>query len=95
MLFVIYALDAPDAPPKRAAHYPAHHAFLDKTANWDVAIVMSGPLTQDDGQTPIGSLMVIDAPNRDAAEAFHHADPFHAAGVWAKTTITAFHKKRG
>jgi hypothetical protein len=49
---------------------------------------MSGPLVDDDGQTMIGSLFLVEAPARDEVESFHHADPFLAAGIWEQVTIT-------
>jgi uncharacterized protein YciI len=58
-------------------------------------MVMSGPLVSDDGKTMIGSLMILEAPDRAAIEAFHRADPFHAAGIWEKVNITAFVKRQG
>jgi uncharacterized protein YciI len=95
LLFVIHALDKPDGSVRRQKAYPAHHAFLADAAKWGISIVMSGPLTADDGTTPIGSHFVIEAPDRKAADAFHHADPFFMADVWEKATITAFIKKKG
>ena len=74
MLFVIHAIDADDAAEKRVAHYPAHFAFLDEAEKHGAKIVMSGPLTQDDEKTPVGSLLVIEAADHAAAERFHHAE---------------------
>ena len=56
---------------------------------------MSGPLVADDGQTMIGSLFLIEAPSRAEVEAFNHADPFAAAGIWDKPSITAFLRRQG
>ncbi len=95
MLFVIHALDRPNALPTRLQNYDAHKAFLSDTSRFGVTIVMSGPLTADDGQTMIGSLFLIEAPGRAEVEAFHHADPFFTAGIWDKTSITAFLRRQG
>ena len=95
MLFVIHGFDKADGAAKRKENYPAHGAHLAGAAKWGVKIVMSGPLTKDDGATPIGSHIVVEAPDRKAAEAFHHADPFYAADVWESTSVTAFLKKNG
>jgi uncharacterized protein YciI len=56
---------------------------------------LSGPLVADDGKTMIGSLMIVEAPDRATVEAFNRADPFHAAGLWEKVNITAFVKRQG
>lgn len=95
MLFVIHALDHAGALSVRQANYDAHKAFLSDTSAFGVRIVMSGPLVADDGETMIGSLFLIEAPDRAAVEAFHHADPFFAAGIWEKGSITAFLRRQG
>lgn len=95
MLFVIHCLDKDDGLPVRMAHYPAHRAFLEDAEKYGVRIVTSGPLVKDDGTTPIGSLIIVDAKDRAGAEGFNRADPFHAAQLWRNISITAFDKKRG
>jgi uncharacterized protein YciI len=95
MLFAIHAVDHVGALDKRLSHYEAHKAFLSDTSTYDVTIVMSGPLTADDGQTMIGSLFLVEAADRAAVERFHHADPFFAAGIWQTVTITGFLRRQG
>ena len=56
MLFVIHAVDKPGALDTRLLNYDDHKAFLSDTSAFGVRIVMSGPLTADDGSTMIGSL---------------------------------------
>ena len=95
MLFVIHALDKPGALQTRLAHYDAHKAFLSDTSKFGVNVLMSGPLVEDDGATAKGSMFVVEAADRATVEAFHHADPFHAIGIWAQVSITAFIKRQG
>jgi uncharacterized protein YciI len=95
MLFVLHAIDRPGALPKRLANYDAHKAFLSDTIPYDIKIVMSGPLTADDGTTMIGSLFLIEAADRAAVERFHAADPFLAADIWETVTITGFIRRQG
>ena len=95
MLFAIHAVDHAGSLDKRLSHYEAHKAFLSDTSTYDVTIVMSGPLTADDGQTMIGSLFLVKAADRAAVEKFHHADPFFAAGIWQAVTITGFLRRQG
>lgn len=94
-LFVIHALDRENALPVRMAQYDAHKAFLADTASFGVRIVMSGPLMSDDGERMIGSLFLVEASDRTVVEAFHAADPFHAAGIWRAVTIARFLKRQG
>jgi uncharacterized protein len=95
MLFVLHALDKPDGLARRLAAYEAHKAFLNDTTAFGLSIVMSGPLTEDDGVTMKGSFFLIDAPSRTHVERFNAADPFRAADVWATVTITAFSRRVG
>lgn len=93
MLFVIHALDAKGAD--RAPFYPAHRAHQDNGAAFGLDVVMGGPLVADDGETNIGSLVMVNAPDRAAVEAFSLADPFRQNGVWAQVQIHAYLKRRG
>jgi uncharacterized protein YciI len=95
MFFVLHAFDKAGAPETRLANYHAHKAFLADTSAHGVSMIMSGPLVADDGNTMIGSLMILEAPDRATVETFNRADPFHAAGIWEKVNITAFVKRQG
>jgi uncharacterized protein YciI len=95
MLFVIHALDRPGALAHRLAHYEAHKAFLGDTSEHAVSIVMSGPLMDDQGSAMIGSLFIVEAQDRPAVERFNRADPFNAAGIWDRVTITRFNRRQG
>lgn len=95
MLFAVHALDSPDGLENRLAHHPAHRAFLPTAGDYGVTLVMSGPLVADDGETMIGSLLIVEAPDRAAVERFNRADPFAKAGVWAQVTITRFLRRQG
>jgi len=95
MLFAIHAIDRNGALDTRLAHYDAHKTFLSDTSAYDVKIVMSGPLVADDGQTMIGSLFLIEGPDRAAVERFNAADPFFKANIWERVTITGFLRRQG
>lgn len=90
MLFVVHALDKPDALPRRLANYDAHKAHL---ATEKITTVISGPLVADDCETMIGSLFVFEADSREEVEAFNAADPFTAADVWGSVSIYPFLKR--
>jgi uncharacterized protein YciI len=95
MLFVIHALDRPGALPDRLAHLEAHRAFLTNAAAHSVTIVMAGPLIDDGDLTMIGSLLLVEAPDRATVEQFNQADPLYAAHIWATVTITRFNRRLG
>ena len=94
-LFALHAIDHPDTLPLRLEHYAAHRAFIETEGEHGIVIVTSGPLQSDDGEVMIGSLFIIEAPDRETVEAFAKADPFHQAGVWGDVKITRFHRRKG
>ena len=95
MLFVIHATDRKDGLPTRAKFYRANRQHLDDAAANDVDVVTAGTLIADDGETPVGSVFVIDAADRAAVDAFARSDPYHANGVWEQVQIHGYNKKRG
>ncbi len=94
-LFALHAIDRSGALPLRLEHYTAHRAFVETEAEYEITVVLSGPLQTDDGEMMTGSLFIIEAPDRAAVEAFAKADPFMLAGVWGEVTITRFHRRKG
>jgi uncharacterized protein len=95
MLFSVHALDHPDSATKRHAVHADHVAHLKSAKDQGVTIVVGGPLVDDDGKMSIGSLMVLEAPDRASAEKFNNADPFAKNGIWAKVEIQRFDKRTG
>ena len=94
MLYAIYCLDRSDALQTRLDHYEAHRTYLGTTP---VSIVLAGPVAAADGETPIGSLMVVDVSNQEQAAKFNQGDPFYQSCVWYRDTIAIhpFIKRRG
>jgi len=90
MLFVIQCIDKPGVAAVRAAHMQAHR---DYTASTPIRIVLSGPLTDDDGDSVIGSFFLVDANDRAQVEQFQAADPLFQAGIWASIQVHAFAKR--
>ena len=83
MHFVIHAIDRSDAGSLREHTRPTH---LDYLGGFDV--VFGGPMLDDDGAM-CGSLIVVQAEDRAAAEAFTAGDPYALAGLFETVTITA------
>jgi len=84
MLFSIHCMDHAGQLQTRLDNYDAHRAHLNNT---NTTIVLAGPITADDGETPIGSVFVVDAAGREEAQAFNRADPFFKLGIWASDSI--------
>ena len=85
MHFVFHCTDKPDGAALRAANRPAHLAHLERHAD---AILAGGPLLGEDGTSAVGSLLILDFPDRAAAERFAADDPYAKAGLFAAVTIT-------
>jgi uncharacterized protein YciI len=95
MLFVVHAIDKPNIMPTRAKHYRAHRIHLDESDKYNVDVMTAGTLVGDDGETPAGSIFVIDAKDRAAVDAFTRSDPYHINGVWGMVHTNIYNKKRG
>ena len=94
MHFVIHAVDRPDALYVRAKHYRAHRIHLDRAGDHGVSVMTAGTLVAEDGETPVGSLFVLEAPNRSSIDAFTDSDPYRVNGVWEKLDVHYYNKKQ-
>lgn len=86
MLFVIINTDRPGGLDLRLATRATHIAYLTMYAQ---RIVHGGPMLDSDGR-PCGSLLIIEAEDRPAAEGFASADPYAKAGLFESTVIRPF-----
>jgi uncharacterized protein YciI len=94
MHFVIHAIDKPNIIETRAKHFRAHRIHLDESRKYGVDILSAGPLVAEDGETPVGSLFVVEAKDRAAVDAFTDSDPYRVHGVWERIDIHYYRKKR-
>lgn len=85
MLYVIYQEDGPDSAANRARARQAHLDYLEKYKD---ILVLGGALLGDDGTTRTGSVLIINVPSREAAEAFSADEPLRKAGVFRSVKIT-------
>ncbi len=87
MLYVISCTDKPGHGHVRQDNRPAH---LDYLKGKGATLRLAGPYTADDGETVLGSLIVVDVADRAAAEAIAAGDPYAGAGLFESVEITAF-----
>jgi uncharacterized protein YciI len=87
VIFVFHLLDRPDAAALRARTRDAHVAYLSLLAD---RIAFAGPLLSDDGAAMIGSLLVIEFPDRAAAEQWQADEPYTLAGVYQSSSVLPF-----
>jgi len=86
MLFALYCVDKANQGQVRADNRAAHLAHLQAHMS---QIRFAGPLVTDDGSAMQGSLLLMEFPDRAAAEAFAQGDPYAKAGLFAEVRITA------
>lgn len=96
MLYAIIAEDIPGSLDKRLAARPAHVERL-KALLAEGRLVIAGPHPLIDAEDPgpagfSGSLVVAEFASRELALAWASADPYVAAGVYAKVVVKPFRK---
>lgn len=84
MHFVAICLDKPNSLDLRLANRATHLDYLRKHTK---TIRTCGPLLDDDGETMIGSMLILDVPNRAAADAILSEDPYKKANLFAKVEV--------
>ncbi len=90
-LFVLTCLDKPDSLDLRMATRQAHLAWVGGRID---ELKLGGPFLDAAGDMA-GSLIILDAPDLAAAQAFSAEDPYTRAGLWARVDIRAFRATLG
>ena len=96
MLYAIISEDVIDSLEKRKSARPDHLARLELLKN-EGRLVLAGPHPKIDNENPgdagfTGSLVVAEFNSLTDAEAWAAADPYIAAGVYAKVIVKPFKK---
>ena len=96
MWYAIISEDVPASLSKRLAARPAHVARLEQLRDQG-RLLLAGPHPAIDAQDPgpagfTGSLVVAEFASLTDAQAWADADPYVAAGVYARVTIKPFRK---
>ncbi|MEW5891733.1 MAG: YciI family protein [Pseudomonadota bacterium] len=95
-LYAIVGEDVADSLEKRLGARPAHLARLEALKN-EGRLVLAGPFPAIDSLDPgpagfTGSLIVAEFDSLASAQAWAEADPYVAAGVYARVTVKPFKK---
>ena len=85
---MLYALICEDKPDSEALRKSVRSQHLEYIQSFDVRF--AGPMLADDEATMIGSIIVLDATDRAAADAFAAGDPYGQAGLFDMVTIRPF-----
>lgn len=84
--FIVEYADLPESGPAREAHRGAHIAYR---IGLGEKMLMAGPLLDDAGQS-VGSLVLVEADDRQAAEETALRDPFMAHGVFRLVSVRPY-----
>ena len=78
-----------NAQDLRERHRDAHREHVTSGGGGVAKVLIGSALTADDGETPIGNFGVLEAPSREAAQAFAESDPYALNGVVESIEIAA------
>ena len=84
-LFVLIGRDGPDGVTLRKRHRDAHLANLQPLVDAG-RVRFAGPIRTADGN-PCGSVVVFEAADLAAAQAFAETDPYAVEGVFASVEV--------
>ena len=96
MLYVIIGEDHPGTLDQRMAARPSHVGGL-QALQAEARLILAGPCPAIDSPDPgpagfSGSIIIAEFTSLVAAQAWADADPYVAAGVYAKVTVKPFKK---
>ncbi|MCI3928537.1 YciI family protein [Streptomyces sp. AN091965] len=79
MEFFCYHRDRPGSLPLRQELLERHWSYMDR---FEKELIARGPTLASDGDTPSGSVHIVDLPDPAAARAFAFDEPNQQAGVY-------------
>lgn len=90
MLYAVICDDKPGGLELRKANRAAHLDYLKATG----VVAQAGPFLDAEGAM-VGSLLILDVPDLEAARAWAAGDPYAAAGLFAKVEIRPWNRVIG
>jgi len=90
MPYMIYAMDHPGMEQLREEQREAHRNHLRSAGE---KLLGSGALLDDDGETIIGGLSILDTEDKDEAQLFVNEDPYSGANIRKATVITKWRRR--
>lgn len=86
--FVVHALDAPGKAKVRAEARPAHRARL-RDHDHPLKVHIGGPLLDDAGEM-CGTMLIIEAEDKEAVGHYLAGDPYSKAGVYGRVEVHGY-----
>ncbi|GAA0332897.1 YciI family protein [Actinoallomurus spadix] len=92
MEFFCYHRDRPGSLALRYELSERHWSYMDRYAR---ELIARGPTFADDGETPTGSVHIVDLPDPAAARAFAFDEPNYQAGVYRDVLVRRWRNMLG
>lgn len=92
MEFFCYHSDRPESLALREELLDEHRTYMDGYAE---GMVARGPTLAEDGETPTGSVHILDLPDPAAARAFAFDEPGYQAGVYRDVALRRWRNALG
>ncbi|MFE6844497.1 YciI family protein [Streptomyces sp. NPDC057686] len=92
MEFLVFHRDRPGSLPLREELLEEHWSYMDRYAK---EMIARGPTFADDGETPSGSVHIVDLPDPAAARAFAFDEPGYQAGVYRDVLLRRWRNALG
>jgi uncharacterized protein len=92
MEFFCYHRDRPGSVALREELLEEHWSYMDRYAT---EMIARGPTVAGDGDTPTGSVHIVDLPGRAAARAFAFDEPNYQAGVYRDVLLRRWRNTLG
>lgn len=82
-MYCVICKDKPNHVDVRIQNRPDHVSYVLA----DPSVKIAGPFLADDGETMIGTLLILDVASRADAEAFATNDPYHKGGLFESVEV--------
>lgn len=87
MKYVLICEDREGALNVRLANRDRHLAYIGELGD---RVSLAGPMLSDDGESMVGSVLIIEADSAEDIRAIADSDPYALAGLFSKVTIRPF-----
>jgi uncharacterized protein YciI len=84
--FIFRGIDASGMASVRSEIREAHRAYI-RIASPECKVIAGGPLVNDAGDSMFGTVLVLEATDREAAGQFLASDPYSKANLFAHTEV--------
>ena len=87
MKYILICEDREGALNVRLANRDRHLAYIGELGD---RVSLAGPMLSDDGESMVGSVLIIEADSVEEIRAIADSDPYALAGLFSKVTIRPF-----